>query len=420
MTASQSLGPLKRGLAPGTPGPETPGPETPGRPGHVAPGLAPEMPGPLTPGLDLLAGTAHLVDIASVSHHEQAIADHVEERLRRLPWLVVERVENNVVARTSLGRAQRLVLGGHLDTVPANGNDRARIDGDVLWGLGSADMKSGLMVMLALAETVAAPVVDVTYVFYACEEVARADNGLSRLFELRPDLVAADAAILGEPTSAAVEAGCQGVLRLEVTLGGERAHCARPWMGVNAIHRLAPLLERVCSFPGREPEIDGCRYREALQAVGVSGGVAGNVVPDSATLLLNHRFAPDRSLAEAEAAVTAWLAPALDPARGDRVTVLDRAPAARPGLGHPLLARLVAAAGGVPRAKLGWTDVAFFAERGIPATNFGPGDPGVAHAAVERVDRSEIETVYQVLRQLLTVEADVEPEPDAPSVSHDD
>jgi succinyl-diaminopimelate desuccinylase len=351
---------------------------------------------------DLLAATGALVAIPSVSHDEAVIADHVERRLRSAPWLEVHRVEHNVVARTTLGRARRLVIGGHLDTVPPNNNQTPRIDGDLLWGLGSADMKAGLAVMLELATTIPEPTVDVTYVFYACEEVARKHNGLSRLFELRPDLVVADAAILTEPTSAQVEAGCQGVLRLDVTVTGERAHSARPWLGVNAIHRLGPVLRLVAGYTGREPVIDGCAYREALQAVGVRGGVAGNVVPDSATVTLNHRFAPDRSADEAVAAVEALLAPALDPARGDHVEVLDRAPSAPPGLGDPLLARLVAAAGGQPKAKLGWTDVAFFSERGIPATNFGPGDPGVAHAAGERVHRSELETVHRVLAELLS------------------
>ena len=351
---------------------------------------------------DLLAATAELVAIPSVSHHEAAIADHVERRLRAAPWLQVERVEHNVVARTMLGRPRRLALGGHLDTVPANGNETPRIDGDVLWGLGSADMKSGVAVMLELATTVADPVVDVTYVFYACEEVERQYNGLSRLFELRPELVAADAAVLTEPSGARVEAGCQGVLRLAVTVGGIRAHSARPWAGINAIHRLGPVLDLVAGFAGREPVIDGCTYREALQAVGVRGGVAGNVVPDEATVTLNHRFAPDRNAAEAEAALTTLMAPALDPGRGDRIEVLDVAPPARPGLGDPLLARLVEASGGAPEAKLGWTDVAFFSERGIPATNFGPGDPGVAHAAGERVHRSELETVHRVLADLIT------------------
>jgi succinyl-diaminopimelate desuccinylase len=351
---------------------------------------------------DLLAATAALVAIPSVSHDEAVIADHVERCLRSVPWLEVARVEDNVVARTTLGRERRLVLGGHLDTVPANNNETPRIDGDLLWGLGSADMKAGLAVMLELAATMPEPSIDVTYVFYACEEVARKHNGLSRLFELRPDLVVADAAVLTEPTSAQVEAGCQGVLRLDVTVTGERAHSARPWLGVNAIHRLGPVLEVVAGYTGREPVIDGCAYREALQAVGIRGGVAGNVVPDSATVTLNHRFAPDRDADGAIAAVEALLAPALEPGRGDQIEVLDRAPSARPGLADPLLARLVAAAGGQPKAKLGWTDVAFFAERGIPATNFGPGDPGVAHAAGERVHRRELETVHRVLAELLS------------------
>ncbi len=350
---------------------------------------------------DLLAATAALVAIPSVSHCEEVLADHVESRLRAIAWLDVERVENNVVARTRLGRPRRLVLGGHLDTVPANNNESPRIEGDLLWGLGSADMKSGLAVMLELAATIPEPAVDVTFVFYACEEVARQYNGLSRLFELRPDLVVADAAVLTEPTGARVEAGCQGVLKLEVTVTGERAHSARPWMGVNAIHRLGPVLDRVAGYTGREPVIDGCQYREALQAVAVRGGVAGNVVPDSAAVSLNHRYAPDHDRDQARAALEDFLAPALDLGRGDRMELVDSAPAAPPGLGDPLLARLVAASGAPPEAKLGWTDVAFFAERGIPATNFGPGDPGVAHAAGERVHRSELDTVHRVLAELI-------------------
>lgn len=351
---------------------------------------------------DLLACTALLVDIPSVSHNERAMADHVERRLRGVPGLEVDRIEDNVVARTTLGRAERIVLAGHVDTVPPNGNERSRIDGDLLWGLGAADMKSGLAVMLELATTLTAPAVDVTYVFYQCEEVAREHNGLSRLLVLRPDLLVADAAILGEPTGARVEPGCQGVLKLAVTVAGERAHTARPWMGSNAIHRLWPVLERIAAFDGRQPVIDGCRYREALQAVAVAGGVAGNVVPDSATLSLNHRFAPDRTPADAEAALRALLDPVLDAGRGDRLDVTDQAPAARPSLGHPLLARLVAATHAPPRAKLGWTDVAFFSEQGIPATNFGPGDPAVSHTAVERVERSEIESVHAALAGLLS------------------
>jgi succinyl-diaminopimelate desuccinylase len=350
---------------------------------------------------DLLAVTAELVDIASTSRHERNIADHLEGRLRRAPWLDVERVEDNVVARTRLGRSSRLILAGHTDTVPANGNERARLEGDTLWGLGSADMKSGLAVMLELAMSVPEPAMDVTYAFYVCEEVAREHNGLSRLFSVRPDLLAGDAAILGEPTGGAVEAGCQGVLKVAVSLRGERSHSARPWMGVNAIHRLGPLLERVAAFPGRRPVVQGCRYREAVQAVRVDGGVADNVVPDSATVLLNCRFAPDRDAEAALAAVSELIAPVLDEPRGDRVEVVEAAPAAAPGLDHPLLRRLVDATGRPPHAKLGWTDVALFAERGVPATNFGPGDPTLAHAAAERVQRGEVEHAYRLIAGLV-------------------
>ena len=355
----------------------------------------------MSAGQDLLALTAELVDIPSVSHHEADLADWVEARLRAVPWLTVERVDANVVARTDLGRASRLLLAGHLDTVPANGNDRARLEGDVLWGLGAADMKSGCAVFMALASEVAAPAVDVTYVFYECEEVSQQFNGLKKLLAQRPDLVACDAAILGEPTGAVIEAGCQGVLRLDVTLTGERAHTARPWMGRNAIHRVGPVLDRVAGFVERRPVIDGCEYREALQAVNVTGGVAGNVVPDRVVLQLNHRFAPDRTADEAFVAVRELLADAVDETVGDSIEVADSSAAAPPSLNHPLLGSVARRSGQPPRAKLGWTDVAFFAAQGVPAVNFGPGDPTLAHTAGERVRREELDAVYDTLAGLL-------------------
>ena len=351
---------------------------------------------------DLLARCAELVDIPSVSHTEEAISDFLEGELRVVPWLEVTRVANNVVARTSLGRPQRLVIAGHTDTVPVNDNDRARIEGDTLWGLGSCDMKGGLTVALELARTVAEPLVDVTFVFYECEEVAAEFNGLRKLLESRPDLLECDAAILGEPTNARIEAGCQGTLRLEVTLAGERAHTARPWMGRNAIHRLAPLLARLAAYEERRPVINDCEFREALQAVSVSGGVAGNVVPDQAVVRINHRFAPDRTPAEAETHVRSVLGDTVDvDGLGDSVQLLDMSPPAQPGLDHALLQALVGATGEAPAAKLGWTDVAFFAAAGIPAVNFGPGDPTIAHSRDERVERGQLERAFAVLRQLL-------------------
>ncbi|HUR18046.1 MAG TPA: succinyl-diaminopimelate desuccinylase [Acidimicrobiales bacterium] len=351
---------------------------------------------------DLLALTAQLVDIPSVSHHEKALADHVEAVLGAVPWLEVERVADNVVARTHLGRSSRLVLAGHLDTVPANGNEKARIVGDVCWGLGAADMKAGCAVFLELARTIAEPALDLTYVFYECEEVASRFSGLRTLAGERPDLLEADAAVLGEPTAAAIEAGCQGTLRLELTLAGQRAHTARPWKGRNAIHRLAPVLDHCASYTGRRPVLDGCEFAEAIQAVHVEGGVAGNVVPDEARVVLNHRFAPDRSVEDAVAHVRELLGDAVDEDHGDRVELVDAAQGALPGLTHPLLAHLVTAAKTTPRAKLGWTDVSFFAARGVPATNFGPGDPSLAHAADERVERWELDKVYAALVALVT------------------
>lgn len=348
---------------------------------------------------DLLALTRDLVAMPSESHAEAPLVDWLAAELAAVPWLDTERIGDNLVARTALGRSTRLLLAGHTDTVPANGNAEPRIEADVLWGLGATDMKAGLAVMVELARTISEPAVDVTYAFYAGEEVAAVHNGLGHLLRDRPDLLQADVALLGEPTDAVVEAGCQGTMRLQVTLRGARAHTARPWMGRNAIHRLGRLLAAVDAHPTREPEIDGCQFREALQAVAVSGGVAGNVVPDLAQVTLNHRFAPDRTAAEAEAAIRAVLAPVLED--GDEVEVVDVAGAAAPSLDHPLLRALVERNSLPVRAKLGWTDVARLAAAGIPAANFGPGDATIAHTAEERVSREPIERCHAALDDLL-------------------
>jgi succinyl-diaminopimelate desuccinylase len=344
---------------------------------------------------DLLGATAELVAIPSVSRDEAAIATLVEKALAPCSTLRVDRIGDNVVARTELGRSQRLVLAGHLDTVPPNDNARPRLDGDTLWGVGSSDMKGGLAVMLDLATTVAEPGVDVTWCFYAREEIGRADSGLVQLWNERPDLLAGDAAILGEPTCALVEAGCQGTLQVRITLKGVRAHTARPFTGRNAIHRLGALIGAVAAWPGREVVLDGCTYAEQLQAVAVEGGVAGNVVPDRATVALNHRYAPDRRALEAEAFVRQLVAPFLEPE--DEWELIDAGDGAPPSLGHPLLAALVEKSGAAPKAKVGWTDVASFWEHGVPAANFGPGDPLLAHHPEERVTREQLEQTRRVL-----------------------
>jgi succinyl-diaminopimelate desuccinylase len=350
-------------------------------------------------GTDLLALTAELVAIPSVSWHESVLVDHLKARLEAAPWLEVTRVGDNLVARTRLGRSSRLVLAGHTDTVPVNDNAEAVVTGDRLTGLGSADMKGGLAIMVDLATSVAEPAVDVTYVFYAREEIAAEHSGLGELWEARPDLLSGDAALLGEPTSAAIEAGCQGTMRVQVVLAGERAHTARPWMGRNAIHRLSDLLAVLAHYDERRPVLAGCEFREAMQAVRIDGGVAGNVVPDRVELTINHRFAPDRSVAEAEAHVRTVLGPWLE--SGDDLTVVDAAPAAAPAVDHPLVAALIERNGLPVRAKLGWTDVAFFASHGVPAANFGPGDSAVAHTRDEYVERGDLERVHDALADLL-------------------
>ncbi len=322
--------------------------------------------------------TARLVDIESMSGAERRLADAIAGALRPLPHLTVSRDGNAVVARTDLGRSQRVVLAGHIDTVPVAGNVPSRVAGGRLYGCGSSDMKSGVAVQLRLAALVTEPAMDVTYVFYDCEEIESERNGLLRLSRTKPELLAGDFAVLLEPTDGIVEGGCQGTLRAEVTVSGERAHSARSWMGKNAVHEAARVLEVLRAYQPRRPEVDGLAYREGLNAVGISGGVAGNVIPDECVVTVNFRFAPDRTAEQAADHVREvfgeW-----------QVMITDVASGARPGLRHPAAASFVAATGGTPRAKLGWTDVARFDALGIPAVNFGPGDPLLAHTRGEHV-----------------------------------
>jgi succinyl-diaminopimelate desuccinylase len=348
--------------------------------------------------IDLLGLTAELCAVPSVSRDETALADDVEARLRATAGsLTIARVGDNIVARTMTGAARRVLLGGHLDTVPPNGNEVPRVDGDTLHGLGAADMKGGLAVMLHLAAVAAerVPRHDATFVFYEAEEVAEEFNGLRRLFAERPDLVAADMAILLEPTAGWLEAGCQGSITVRAEFDGVRAHSARSWTGVNAIHRASELIGRVAEHSAETVEVDGLAYREALQVVRVEGGVANNVVPDRCAVVLNRRFAPVRTLDEALAEVEAWCEGA------DRVEVLNASAAAPPNLFDPLIAELTGVYNLPVRAKLGWTDVARFAAAGTPACNLGPGDPELAHTADEAVDRSDLDGCAAVLGSFL-------------------
>jgi succinyl-diaminopimelate desuccinylase len=348
--------------------------------------------------LDLTADpidlTATLVDIESVSGDERRLADAVEAALRGLGRFEVLRDGDSVVARTALGRPQRVLLAGHLDTVPIAENVPSRVDGDRMYGCGTSDMKSGVAVLLHLAATIPDPVYDLTIVCYDNEEVEATKNGLGRLARDHRPLLDADLAILMEPTNGQVEAGCQGTLRAVVRTTGQRAHSARSWLGENAIHAAGAVLGRLGAYEARSVEIDGCTYREGLNAVRIAGGVAGNVIPDECEVTVNFRFAPDRDEAAAEAHVREVFA-------GFDVQITDSAPGALPGLGAPAAREFLAAVGGAPSAKYGWTDVARFAALGIPAVNFGPGDPNLAHKREEYVVIPQITAATTALRAYL-------------------
>jgi succinyl-diaminopimelate desuccinylase len=339
--------------------------------------------------------TAALVDVESVSENEQHIADLVEDALRPLAHLDVTRAGNAVVARTLLGRSERVVIAGHLDTVPVADNVPSRLEGERIYGCGTCDMKAGVAVQLRLAAHVPQPNRDVTYVFYDCEEIDAARNGLGRLSRTVPDLISGDFAVLMEPTDARVEGGCQGTLHAHVTVRGERAHSARGWLGRNAVHHAAPILQRLEDYRAERVVVDGLEYREGLNATLIRGGNAANVIPDECVVNVNYRFAPSRTLEEAFGCVVA-LFPEFE------VALVDGAAGARPGLDQPAAAAFVQAVGGHVLPKFGWTDVARFSALGVPAVNFGPGDPNVAHTRGEYVELERIEACERSMTAWLT------------------
>lgn len=355
------------------------------------------------PPLDLTAPsveiTRALCDLPSVSGEETPLADAIEAAVSAHPHLEVIRDGDTIVARTSLGRARRVLIAGHIDTVPINDNVPTRdieIDGEAfLWGRGTVDMKAGVAVQLKLAVELTAPPVDITWMWYDHEEVDSSLNGLGRLARNRPDLFVGDFAILGEPSNGEVEGGCNGTLRALVRTAGVRAHSARSWIGENAIHKAAPILSRLAEYRAREIEVEGLVYREGLNAVRITGGVAGNVIPDACEVEVNYRFAPSRDAAEAERVVR-------DVFTGFDVEIADVAEGARPGLDAPLARDFVTAVGATPQPKYGWTDVARFSALGIPAVNYGPGDPHLAHHDEERVPLAQIDAVERGLRSWLT------------------
>jgi succinyl-diaminopimelate desuccinylase len=354
----------------------------------------------LDPHADVVELTRALCDIESVSGDEKRIADAIEQCLRGLPHLEVLRDGDALMARTALGRPERVVIAGHIDTVPlgrrpdGSANLPTCVEGDgdatIVHGRGTADMKAGVAVQLAVAAALPKPARDVTWVFYDCEEVEAERNGLGRLVRNHRDWLEADFAVLCEPSDGTVEGGCNGTIRVEVRVPGVAAHSARAWMGVNAVHDAGRVLNRLSAYETEEVAVDGLVYRESLNAVGIRGGVAGNVIPDECVVTVNYRFAPSKSVGDAET----HLRELFD---GYAVTVTDASPGVRPGLDHPAAAAFVAAIGREPRPKYGWTDVARFSEMGIPAVNFGPGNPLFAHKDDEQCPAAQIRQAQAAL-----------------------
>lgn len=352
---------------------------------------------------DVATLTADLVNFPSVSGDEKALADAIEANLKDASWLTVDRISNSIVARTNFGRSTRVIVAGHIDTVPVADNANAvvvaaggtlpsgeQVTKETLFGLGSCDMKGGLAVALRAAVLIDEPVFDVTYVFYECEEVASARNGLTLISQAHPEWLDADIAVLLEPSNSGIEAGCQGTLVAQLTSQGQRAHSARSWKGVNAIHGLTPALNILERYEPRTVEIDGLEYREGLNAVRIEGGIANNVIPDHVTMNVNYRYAPNRSAAEAEAHVREVFA-------GYDITIVDNVAGAMPGLDRQALAELVKRVHGKVAPKFGWTDVARFYAMGVPAVNLGPGDPSLAHARNEHVSMAQLQECEDIV-----------------------
>lgn len=341
-----------------------------------------------------------LVDIPSVTGNEAHIADVVAMRLASRPGEVV-RSGNGVVWRGPRRGRPLVVLAGHLDTVPPQGNAKARIEGGSVHGLGTTDMKAGDAVMLALHESLDADAArfDLALVFYDAEEGPAVNNGLGRILREEPWLGEASLAILLEPTDMNVEMGCNGILNVEVRVPGVAAHAARPWMGKNAVGEGAAWLAEITRFPVTPVTVQGLEYRETLQVTTLKAGTARNVVPAEMVANLNHRFPPDRSTERAIARIRALVPESFG------FEVVDQAPPGGVCLDRPEVQEFVRRFGAKVAGKQGWTDVARFTSAGIPAFNFGPGLAELCHRADEHCPIANLGQAYDWLAAFLSSEA---------------
>jgi len=341
-----------------------------------------------------------LTSIASPIGEEKELCDRIQERVASLPLAMpVRRVGNSIVVSLARGASSKphVVFAGHTDTVRTE-NGPARIEGDRLFGAGSSDMKSGLALMLVLAETldVANLACHLTLVFYAREEGPFAENELGPVLEEARELDEVDLAVCLEPSDNRLHLGCNGSLHATLTFRGRTAHSARPWEGENAITKSAAFLAEIGAKAPDPTTIEGLVYRTVTTVTQIKDGGRGrNVVPDVVTLNVNHRFAPDTTVEGAEARLRALV--------GERaeVTLTDRSPSAMPSRNHPLVERLVASGVVSIEPKQAWTDVARFAAKGIAAVNFGPGENAQAHQKNESTSLKLVHEGYGILARFL-------------------
>jgi succinyl-diaminopimelate desuccinylase len=318
-----------------------------------------------------------LCRVPSPIGEERALCDAIGARLEGLPLAgPVRRYGDSLVVPVTRGAGgPRVALAGHLDTVRTSHDAPPRIEGDRLYGPGASDMKSGLALMLDLVEhdLAACRGLDLTLVFYAREEGPYADNELGSVLAEDPELRAVDLAVCLEPSDNRLSLGASGSIQAAVTFHGRTAHSARPWQGDNAIHKAGPFLAELGALAPRETTIDGLVYRTVTSVTLAEGGRGRNVVPDAFTLNVNHRFAPDTSLEQAQREVERLV--------GGRATIewKDLSPSAPPRASHPLVAALRDAGVVAVEPKQAWTDVARFAALGVAAVNFGPGENAQAH-----------------------------------------
>ncbi|MEA2285102.1 MAG: succinyl-diaminopimelate desuccinylase [Solirubrobacteraceae bacterium] len=349
----------------------------------------------MSPADRLASRTLELIDVASESRDEDALHAHVLDVLRSGGADARDAGDTCVLAGvTERGDRPLVLLAGHLDTVPAQDNRPGRRDADTVHGLGAADMKGAVAVMVELALARAGErAIDLGFVFFGREELPVVESALTPLLQREPGLLTADAVIVMEPTANTIHAGCLGNINATWAFTGRSGHSARPWTADNAIHRAAAGIHELAQVEPQEREFDGLRFTQVVSVTRIAGGIAGNVIPDRATAQVNMRYAPGTGAAEAEELLRGWCEP------HGALEIDSNAPSAPVATANELVQRLIRTGDLEVAPKQAWTPVAEFAAAGVDAVNFGPGDPRYAHTRDEQVSVEALVRSYETLER---------------------